>query len=157
LSNEPGVVCANPAYIPRTITVTGFTPPAGAEIELLMADGTSQTVPYVSGTGWTLPTSPAVSQIDIPPFVQEGSNNFGVIRFTVNGYASPDAEPGRVLSNTTSVDAFLAGTTTQIKETQRQTARILVADPALYGDGALMYSSIDATGNSSTCGRRRLS
>jgi uncharacterized repeat protein (TIGR01451 family) len=151
LSNDPGVVCANPAYIPRTITVTGFTPAAGAEIELLMADGTSQTVPYVPGTGWTLPTSPAVSEIDIPPFVEEGSNHFAVIRFTVHGYAAPEAEPGRVLSNTTSVDAYLAGTTTPVKATQRQSARILVADPALYGDGALMYGSIDATGNRNTC------
>ncbi|WP_106816303.1 DUF7507 domain-containing protein [Microbacterium timonense] len=153
LSNTPGVVCARPAYIPRVVTVTGFTPAAGATINLLMADGTTRTVPYVAGTGWTLPTAPAVAEIDIPPFAQEGSNNFAAIRFTVTGYAAPDAVPGHVLSNTTSVNAYLSGTTTQVKTTQGQTALILVADPATYGDGALVYGSMSASHIGNCVGR----
>ncbi|WP_240658638.1 DUF11 domain-containing protein [Microbacterium sp. CPCC 204701] len=152
-SNAPGVVCANPAYIPRTITVTGFTPVAGATINLLMADGTTRTVPYMAGAGWTLPTSPAVSQIDIPPFAQEGSNNFAVIRFRVNGYASPAAAPGYILANTTTVNAFLAGTATQVKTSLGQTANVLVADPEAYGDNALVYADLTTTYSGSCVAR----
>jgi uncharacterized repeat protein (TIGR01451 family) len=156
LSNAPGVACANPAYIPRVITVTGFTPPAGALLTLLRADGSTSTVPYVAGTGWTLPTSPAVSEIDFPPFTQEGNNNFGVITFHVTGYAAPAAAPGYILSNTTTVDAYFSGTSTPVKTTQHQSANILVADPALYGDGANMYASATSTYSGSCVARIQL-
>ncbi|NUU07252.1 LPXTG cell wall anchor domain-containing protein [Leifsonia sp. C5G2] len=118
-----------------------------------MADGTTRTVPYVAGTGWTLPTSPAVSEIDIPPFTQEGANTFAVITFHVTGYASPAAVPGHILTNTTSVNAYLSGTSTAIKTAQGQSASILVADPAANGDGALTFATF-STAYSGGCVER---
>ena len=152
-SNAPGAVCANPAYIPRVVTVSGFTPAAGATITLLMSDGTTRTVPYVAGTGWTLPTSPAVSEIDIPPFTQEGANTFAVITFHITGYASPAAIPGHILTNTTAVNAYLSGTATPIKTAQGQSASILVADPTANGDGALTFATF-STAYSGGCVER---
>ena len=153
VSNSPGVVCANPAYIPKVVSVTGFTPAAGAAINVLLADGTTQAVPYVAGTGWTLPTSPAVSEIDIPPFVEEGANNFSTIIFHVTGYASPAAVPGHILTNSTTVTGYLAGTSTQVKSVQGQSASILVADPLANGSGALTVASFD-TDYSGACVER---
>lgn len=153
LSNAPGVACAHPAYVPKAVTVTGFTPANGAAINLLFADGTTGTAAYVSGTGWTLPTSPAISEIDIPTFTQEGLNSGAIITFTVSGYASATVPTGHILTNTDSVTAFLAGTSTQVKTPQQSSATVLVADPTANGTGAQTIPGFAATYSSACVAR----
>jgi hypothetical protein len=145
LSNTPGVACAHPAYVPKAVTAAGFVPTAADKINLLFANGTTGTVSYVSGTGWTLPASPAISEIDIPAFTQEGANSFGTMTFTIAGYAATEDVPGHILTNTETATAFLSGTSDAVKTPQQPSAGILVADPAASNGGALVFPSLTAT------------
>lgn len=127
-SNASGVPCANPGFVPARITVTGFTPTAAHEIHLLRADGSTTDVAYASG-GWTIPTTGSpVSEIQIPPFAAEGSNTAAVITFTVDGYASPSAVPGRVLRNTMTSQAYLADSGDAIGTPQTAVANAGIVD-----------------------------
>lgn len=127
-SNASGVPCLNPGFIPVRITVTGFSPVAADAIRLLRADGTTLDVPYAAG-GWTMPTTGSpVSEIQIPPFAGEGSNTAAVITFTVDGYASPAATPGRVLRNTMTSQAHLADSGDPIGSPQTAVANLGIVD-----------------------------
>jgi len=145
LSNAPGVACAHPAYVPKTVTVTGFTPTTADKINLLYANGTTGSVAYISGIGWTLPTAPAISEIDIPAFSEESNNTFPTMTFTVTGYAAATAVPGHVLTNTETAQAYFSGTSAAVKTPQQPSTSILVADPAAAGGGALAFPSLTAT------------
>ncbi|HEY4268635.1 MAG TPA: hypothetical protein VGM94_10635 [Galbitalea sp.] len=145
LSNAPGVACAHPAYVPKTVTVAGFTPTAADKITVLYANGTTGSVAYVSGTGWSLPTSPVISEIDIPAFTEEGNNTFATMTFTVTGYAAATAVPGHIMTNTETAQAYFSGTTVAVKTPQLPSTSILVADPAAAAGGALAFPSLTAT------------
>jgi hypothetical protein len=157
-SNAPGVACAHPAFVPRTVTATGFTPAAGATIDLLYADGSSGTAAYVAGTGWTIPTSPAVSEIDFPAFPEEGSNFFANMTFVIAGYAASTAVAPdiarHILSNNATFTAYFSGTSTVVKAPHVQNASILVADAAESGaSGTVEYPGLTTT-LASTCTER---
>jgi len=154
-SNAPGVPCAHPAYIAKKVTAVGFTPASGALIDLLFADGTTGTAAYVTGTGWTLPASPAVSEIDFRPYVEEGSNSAPVITFTMFGYVASSAVPGRIVSNLASISAVFSGTTVAVKTPQSRGASILVADASANGrSGTVVYPSVSAARVGTTCVER---
>ena len=108
-SNASGVLCQNPGFIPVRITATGFTPSGSDAVRVLFADGTIADIPYAAGA-WTMPTAQVspVSEIRFPPFASEGGNSAGAVVFTVDGYASPAAVPGRVLRNTMTSQAYLS-------------------------------------------------
>jgi uncharacterized repeat protein (TIGR01451 family)/LPXTG-motif cell wall-anchored protein len=127
-SNASGVLCANPGFIPVRVTASGFTPVAANQLHLLRADGTTLDVPYAAG-GWTIPTAGSpISEIQFPPFTSEGSNTAAVITFTVDGYASTAAVPGRVLRNTMTSQAHLSDTGDAIGTVQTATANAGVVD-----------------------------
>lgn len=111
-SNASGVLCQNPGFVPARITVTGFAPAATDAVRLLFADGTTADIPFAAGA-WTIPVAPPspVAEIRFPPFASEGANTGGTLVFTVDGYASPAAGPGRVLRNTMTTQAYLSNAT----------------------------------------------
>lgn len=128
-SNPVGVLCANPAFIPNRIVVTsGFTPTAGDVIRLHRADGTVTEVAFAA-EGWTIPTTGSpIAEIELPAFPAEGANSVGAITFRVTGYASPGAQPGRLMRNTATSQPYLSGTTDTLGGPQTSVANVLVAD-----------------------------
>lgn len=136
-----GVACAHPAYVPKTVTVTGFVPTTSDSINILFADGTTGSVAYVSGTGWTLPTSPAISELDFPAFPEEGANTATAILFTITGYATSTDVPGHILHNVATTTGYFSGTSTTVKVPQARSADVLVADPA-SPSGTVVYPSL---------------
>jgi uncharacterized repeat protein (TIGR01451 family) len=150
-SNVDGVACAHPAFIPTGVTVTqGFTPTTSDVITLLYSDGTTGTVPYVAGAGWAIPTSPAVSEIDIPPFAEEGTNTASMI-FHVQGYAAATVPPNSVLHNQMTSAPSPSGDPGNPFAVSPNTpsADLLVADPAAPS-GTILYPSITAR-SAGTC------
>lgn len=133
-SNASGVLCANPGFIPVRVTVTGFAPSAADQIHLLRADGTTLDVPYAGGA-WAIPTTGSpISEIQFPPFASEGANTLNAIVFTVAGYASPAAQPGNVLRNTMTSQAYLSDSGDPIGSPQTSVANAGIVD-ALDGAG----------------------
>lgn len=127
-SNPSGVLCANPGFIPVKVTASGFTPVAANQLHLLRADGTTLDVPYAAG-GWAIPTTGSpISEIRFPAFASEGSNTAAVITFTVDGYASAAAVPGRVLRNTMTSQARLADSGDAIGAVQTAVANAGIVD-----------------------------
>lgn len=151
-SNAPGTPCAHPAYIAKKVTAAGFTPAAGSLIDLIFADGTTGTAAYVAGNGWTLPASPAVSEIDFRPYVEEGANSAAVITFTMSGYVAANATPGRIVTNTAAFSAVFSGTTNAVKTPQARGTSILIAD-ATAGDhsGTVIYPNLVGAQIGTTC------
>jgi len=122
-SNPPGApYCAAPAFIPTLIEAVGFAPAASNAISLVHPDGSSTTVNYTAGKGWVIPTSPAVAEIDIPPFAEEGANTGTNIFFNVYGYAAPLALPNSLLTNTVTAQAYEVGSTTPLVPRRRPRA-----------------------------------
>jgi uncharacterized repeat protein (TIGR01451 family) len=151
-SNASGVPCAHPAYIAKKVTATGFTPAPGALIDLLFADGSTGTAAYAAGTGWTLPASPAVSEIDFRPYVEEGTNSAPLITFTLFGYVAANALPGRIVHNVAAFSAVFSGTTTAVKSPQARGTSILIADATANGrSGTVVYPSLSAAQVGATC------
>jgi uncharacterized repeat protein (TIGR01451 family) len=108
-SKSPGTVCTDPAFVPTLVSATGFTPTGSDSISVLHADGTTATIPYTSGTGWVIPAAPAVSEIDFPPFAEEGANASTKIVFTVWGYAAANVVTTSLLTNTATANAYAVG------------------------------------------------
>src|SRR5581483_11830063 len=130
-SNPPGApYCAAPAFIPTLITATNFAPAASNAITLVHPDGSTATVNYTAGTGWVIPTSPPVAEIDIPPFAEEGANTATSIFFNIYGYASALALPNSLLANTATAQAYEVGSTTPLVPQKTAKGSILVANPA---------------------------
>jgi hypothetical protein len=150
-SNAVGDACAHPGFVPTGLTVaSGFTPTASDVITLLYADGTTGTVPYVVGTGWTIPTSPAVAEIDLPPFVEEGANTLAAMDFHLKGYAAASVPPNSLLTNTmTSVPSPSGEPASTFGITNNHSASLIVADPA-SPSGTVVYPSITAK-STGTC------
>lgn len=152
-SNASGVTCVNPAFIPNRMTVTGFTATAADAIRLHLADGTITTVPFAAG-GWAIPTAGSpVSEIEIPAFSAEGANSTGAITFRVTGFASPAAQPNRLMRNTLSSQPYLSGTTDAIGNPQVSTTNVLVVDQgAGAGDtGRPIIQPALVTSSTGTC------
>ncbi|MDR6906595.1 putative repeat protein (TIGR01451 family) [Agromyces sp. 3263] len=102
-----GPYCTNPAFIPRLIQATGFTPIASNAITVIHTDGTSAAIPFTPGTGWVIPASPAVAEIDFPPFATQAANTAAQLHFVVNGYSAPSVATTTLLRNTATADAYL--------------------------------------------------
>ncbi|HEY4268652.1 MAG TPA: hypothetical protein VGM94_10720 [Galbitalea sp.] len=146
-SSAVGSTCANPAYVPTSVTATGFTPSAGATITLLYANNTTGTVAYAGGK-WTIPSSPAVSEIDFPPFAEEGNNSAATMHLLVNGYASSAAVPGNELRNQATVTSYLSSDlTTTVSTIKTPSAVLLVADPTT----TIVYPNISAPATTTNC------
>lgn len=134
-SNASGVLCANPAFIPNRVTLTGFAATAADQLRLHRADGTTTDVPFAAG-GWTIPTTGSpIAEIEFPAFPGEGSNTVGAITFRVIGYASPAAEPNRLMRNILTSQPYLSGTSDTLGSPQVSTANVLLVDQgATTGD-----------------------
>ena len=146
-SSAVGTACANPAFVPTSVTATGFTPAAGATINLLYTDNTTGTVAYTGGK-WTIPTSPAVSEIDFPPFAAEGNNSAPTMHLLLNGYASSAAVPGNELRNQATVTSYLSSDlTTTVSTVRIPSALLLVADPT----STILYPNISAPATTNSC------
>jgi uncharacterized repeat protein (TIGR01451 family) len=123
-----GPYCASPAFVPRVIEATGFTPVATDKITVIHPDGTSATIPYTPGTGWVIPASPAVAEIDFPTFASEGTNTQGKMTFRVRGYAAASAPAGSLLKNTVTATPYLTDLlTTPVAAQETATGSLLVA------------------------------
>lgn len=149
-SNAPGTVCAAPAYIPTLITVSGFTPTAADAITVVHTDGSTASIPYTPGTGWVVPTAPAVSEIDYPPFAEEGSNSSTQIHFQVQGYASSSVPPQSLLTNTATSNAYLVGSSIPLAPQETAQGNLLVANPN-EPSGTIMETHYTAGASSTTC------
>ncbi len=135
VSNAVGVPCANPAFLPTRVTVTGFAPTAADALRLLRADGTTTTVPFAAG-GWAMPTTGSpVSEIEFPAFAGEGSNTAGVIAFRVTGSAASTAVPGRLMRNTSTSQPYLSGTSDTLGNPETSSSTVHIVDQgATAGD-----------------------
>lgn len=137
LSNAPGVLCANPAFLPNKIVAFNFTPTTSDVIRLHHADGTTTDVPY-SGTaagGWPLPTTGSpIAEVEFPAFASQGTNSGGVLQFRITGFASPAVQPDRLMRNIATSQPYLSGTTDTVGAVQTASANVLVAD-AVAGAG----------------------
>jgi uncharacterized repeat protein (TIGR01451 family) len=133
-SNAPGSVCAHPAFIPTLITVyTGFTATAADSVTLIYTDGTTGTVAYTPGTGWVIPTSKPVAEIDLPPFAEEGNNTTSIgnpMELNVDGYAAQSAATTSLMTNTATANAYQVGSNTPVAPQETASNSILIVSPA---------------------------
>ena len=142
-SNEPGTACAQPGFVPVLITASGFTPTTGDAITLLYADGTTGTAAYTAGTGWSIPASPVVSEIDIPAFMEEGNNSAATMTFRVKGYASSSVSPDTLLGNTLTSVPYQSGGSSPVSDPVTSTASLLVVDPQ-SPSGTIVYPGLSS-------------
>lgn len=128
-SNSPGTTCTAPAFTPTMIVASGFTPTTADSVTLVYTDGTTGAVAYTTGSGWIIPTSPVVSEIDFPQFAEEGQNTTSNIVFVVKGYAAPDLVTSSLITNTATANAYLVGSSTPLTPQRTATASVLVVSP----------------------------
>lgn len=131
-SSQPpgGPFCAAPAFIPTVIVSSGFTPAVSDSISVVHTDGSTSSIPFTAGTGWVIPASPAVAEIDIPQFAEEGGNSATTMQFVVKGYAAPTVATTSLLTNTATADAFLVGSSTPLVSTETAKASVMVVSAA---------------------------
>lgn len=149
-SNAVGTYCSSPAYIPTLLTAFNFTPAAGDAITLVYTDGSTGTVPYTAGKGWVIPTSPAVAEVDIPPFTAEGSNTASSMTFRMFGYSAPTTPTTSVLKNTVSSTPVDAVTKTPYAAAQLASRLLTVVAPPA-GDAVQVQPGIYAQQVGTTC------
>ncbi|GAB3397986.1 hypothetical protein GCM10027568_34410 [Humibacter soli] len=126
-SNAPGTLCATPAFIPTVITAAGFAPTTADSITVIHTDGTTASVSYATGTGWIVPTSPAVSEIDFPQFPEEGQNTATMQQFIVKGYAASGLTTSSLITNTATATPYLViGSDTPLAAAKPTSASLLV-------------------------------
>ena len=130
-----------PAFIPTVVTAAGFTPTAADVITLDYADGTTGTVAYTPGTGWVIPDSPAVAEIDFPPFPEEGSNSSSSMVFNVQGYAALTVSTTSLLTDTATGNAYLVGSGTPVVPEETAQASVMAVS-ATEPSGTVFYSSV---------------
>jgi uncharacterized repeat protein (TIGR01451 family) len=144
-SNTPGTYCANPAFIPTQITASGFTPSASDdEIILHYTDGSTGAVAFTAGQGWLIPASPAVAEIEFPPFESEGANSAKTMTFAIGGYTDPSVAIPSLLTNTATANAYQVGSTTPLADERTRSASLMVVDPA-EPSGTVLYPSLTTT------------
>jgi uncharacterized repeat protein (TIGR01451 family) len=149
-SNAVGTHCTSPAYIPTLITPFNFPVTVADAITLVYSDGTTGSVPYTAGKGWVIPTSPAVAEIDIPPFTSEGSNTSSVLTFRMFGYSAPIVPTTSVLKNTVSSTPVDATTKNPFGAAQTASRTLTVVAPPADG-GALVQPGVFAAQVGTTC------
>jgi uncharacterized repeat protein (TIGR01451 family) len=150
-SNAVGTYCTNPAFIPTLIVPFGFTVAAGDSITVVHTDGTSATIPYTVNKGWVIPTSPAVAQVNVPPFAAEGANSAATMRLRMLGYASSDVAAPAVLTNRVTSTPYPAGDTqTPLLPPQTATSRLQVEVPPADG-AAFIYPGLTTSRVGTTC------
>jgi uncharacterized repeat protein (TIGR01451 family) len=129
-SNAPGTPCTKPAFVPTRVIVTGFTPTASDSVTVVHTDGTTTTIAWDSTSQtWPIPTSPAVSELDFPPFASEGSNTSATLQLIVEGYAAPDVLTTSLLTNTATGNAYLVGSNSPLTTQETFAASVMVASP----------------------------
>ncbi len=150
-SNAVGTYCANPAFVPTLIVPTGFALTAADAITVIRTDGTSATIPYTANKGWVVPTSPAVAQVNVPPFASQGSNSAATMRLRMFGYASSDVPAPAVLTNKVTSTPYTAGDTgTPLLADQTATSRLQVERPPA-NDAAFVYPGLTTVQVGTTC------
>ncbi|MDR6972019.1 hypothetical protein [Leifsonia shinshuensis] len=150
-SLAPGApYCQTPLYVPTAVTVAGFVPPTGTPLTLIHPDGSTATVAYAAGAGWTIPTDLPIAEIDVPPIASQGSNPAGGLTIEVRGYASAAAEAlgPIVLTNTVTSQAFKVGDSTPLA-TDTGSASIIVENSGAQGR-AILNPVVNATYNGAT-------
>lgn len=125
-SNAPGSLCTDPAFIPTLILAAGFAPTAADSITVIHTDGTTASIPFTAGTGWVIPTSPTVAEIDFPRFAEEGQNTATPQQFFVEGYAAPDLTTSSAMTNTATATPYLVGSDTPLAGAKTSSASVLV-------------------------------
>ncbi|WP_460625086.1 beta strand repeat-containing protein [Kitasatospora kifunensis] len=125
-----GPYCTSPAFIPTLITPSGFTPTAADSVTVIHTDGSTASVPYTAGTGWLIPTSPAVAEIDFPAFPEEGSNSGTPMYFSVLGYAAATVSTTSLETNTATATAYLVGSTTPLVPQETSQGSFMVVSPS---------------------------
>lgn len=151
-SNAPGTICASPAFIPTLVQPTGYAATAADAITLLYTDGTSGTVAYsTASSGWVIPTSPAVAEVDIPALATEGTNTSNSMRFRMFGYAASATPTPAVLTNKVVSTPYLAGdTSSPLLAAQTGSSRLLVVAPPA-NNAALIYPGVTMGQVGTTC------
>lgn len=151
-SNAPGTVCANPAFVPTLVQPFGFPVTAADTITLIYTDGTTGTVAYTPArSGWVIPTSPAVAEVDYPAFTAQGSNTAATMRMRMFGYAASSVPTPAVLTNRAVSTPYSAGdTTSPLLAAQTITSRLqVVAPPA--DSAAFVYPGLTTNRVGQTC------
>ncbi|WP_431279404.1 beta strand repeat-containing protein [Leifsonia poae] len=151
-SNAPGTVCASPAFVPTLVQAFGYTASAADTITLVYTDGTTGTVAYSAAkTGWVIPASPAVAEVDIPAFAAEGTNTAATMRFRMFGYAASTVPTPAVLTNKVVSTPYAAGdTTSPLLSAQTASSRLLVVAPPA-NSAAFVYPGITTAQVGTTC------
>lgn len=149
-SNAVGAYCTAPAYIPTLVAPFNFTVTTADAITVVHTDGTTSSVPYTAGKGWIIPTSPAVAELNIPPFAGEGSNTASTITFRVFGYAAASVQTPSELKNTVSSTPYTVGSSTPLSAPQTASRVELVAAPPANG-AAIVFPALTTTRVGTTC------
>ncbi|WP_223627232.1 DUF11 domain-containing protein [Microbacterium sp. EST19A] len=149
-SNPVGTLCQNPAFIPTLVVPNGFAVTTADRITVVRADGSTAQIPYTSGKGWIIPTSPTIAEIQAQPFASQGTNTSTAMRLRIFGYASPDAPAPSVLTNRATSTPYLTGDQSPILAPQTATSRLLVVSPPA-DKAALIYPGITSGQVGTSC------
>lgn len=151
-SNAPGTVCSSPAFVPTLVQPFGYTATTADTLTLVYADGTTGTVAYTAAkSGWVIPTSPAVAEIDVPPFAAEGANSAATMRFRTFGYAASGVPTPAVLTNKAVTTPYAAGdSTSPLLASVVASSRLLVVAPPANG-AAFVYPGLTTLQVGTTC------
>ncbi len=151
-SNAPGTICANPAFIPTLIQPFGFPVTTADTITLTYTDGSTGTVPYTTArSGWVIPTSPTVAEVNVPAIASQGNNTATTMRLRMFGHAASSVPTPAVLTNRAVSTPYAAGdTTSPLLASATVTSRLeVVAPPA--SSAAFVYPGVTMTRVAQTC------
>ncbi|GAA1236329.1 hypothetical protein GCM10009588_12480 [Microbacterium phyllosphaerae] len=150
-SNAVGAYCQNPGFVPTLVVPFGFTVTTADAITVIRTDGSSASIPYTAGRGWVVPTTPAVAQIDVPPFAAQGTNTAATMRLRILGYAASGVPAPAVLTNQVSSTPYLSeDLSTPIVAAQKATSRLQVEMPPA-NDAAFIYPGLTTSQVGATC------
>lgn len=150
-SNAVGTYCQNPGFIPTLVVPTGFTVTPADTLTVIHTDGSSASIPYTTGKGWVIPTTPAVAQVDIAPIAAQGQNSTTSLRLRMHGYAAGSVPAPAVLTNqVTSTPYSSDDLSTPVLAAQTATARLQVQVPPANG-GAFVYPGLTTLQVQDTC------
>ncbi|WP_447912073.1 DUF7507 domain-containing protein [Microbacterium phyllosphaerae] len=150
-SNAVGAYCQSPGFIPTLVVPFGFTVTTADAITVIRTDGSSASIPYTTGRGWVIPTTPAIAQIDVPPFTSQGTNTAATMRLRILGYAASDVPAPAVLTNRVSSTPYLSeDLSAPIVAAQTATSRLQVEVPPA-NDAAFIYPGLTTSQVGATC------
>lgn len=150
-SNAVGTYCQSPGFIPTLLVPTGFTVTAADTLTLVYTDGTTGSVPFTTGRGWVIPTSPTVAEVDIPALASQGANTAATMRIRMFGYAAASVPAPAVLTNSVSSTPYSSDDlSVPIAAAQVATARLQVELPP-EDDAAFVYPGVTTVRVGTTC------